>query len=347
MQKLDTFLTTGGAGNPGWTAEDADGSGNSLDTTNGVWAISKAGSGSQLVQIAAQWDTGTPDNLGLYQYYDSSGVGNYVRANNPWGQIKDSGNGYAGTSNSNLDDERHAPIENSPLQYWAFTGDTYAHIVVEIASGEYVHFGFGILDMFNDWTGGEYCYGQRFQGGVGTDVALQDKSTHLLDATCKGTSSPDMAQQAATLRCEGMTDSPAGGLWAVCMGNQGASDLGNDRQSTPKGRIHVSGGFRAHSHALMFGSFAGTITQGLIPTYPIVAYHWDRDISGSSTMVDSIAPLGAMKDVRGINIRNFNGGDEVTIGSDTWVVFPSLKKGESGGLTNTTGYQGIMYKKST
>lgn len=347
LTKLDTFLTTGGAGNPGWTAEDTDGLGNSLNTTTGVWAISKAGTGSDVVQIAAQYDAGgTEGRFGLYQYYDSSGTGSYVRADDPWGQVGDSGNGYAGTTNSALAGARHVTIGLSPIQYWCFTGDTYVHVVVEVAVGEFVHFGFGILDKFNDWDGGEYCYGYRYDDGGTSNVAIRDDTTTLLDGNAKD-DVEDMELQAATMRLEGMTDSPSGGLWAVCMGNQASGSLGNDRQSTPKARIHVSGGFRAGSHATMFGSFGGLITQGLIPTYPIVVYHWDRDISGSSTMSGSIAPLGAMKDVRGVSLHNFAARDEVTIGSDDWVIFPARKRDDGGDLEDSTGYQGICYKKST
>jgi hypothetical protein len=164
LESLQGFLTTGGAGNPGWTDENAGGGTYlGVDTTNGEWAVSKSAGGTNYIQVAGQWATGSPQFLGLYQYYNTGGPGSYVDGSRPWGQSNDSGNGYSGgtITNANLDDERYVLIGNSPIRYWCFTGDTYAHVVVETSSGVYVHFGFGLLDKFNDWTGGEYCYGHR------------------------------------------------------------------------------------------------------------------------------------------------------------------------------------------
>ncbi len=339
ISKLNTFLTTAGAGNPGWTADVHD-------AGNGRWAISKNDGGSQDVEVAFQWDTTTPNALGIYQYHTGLGAGNYNSGGGtvPYDQDGDSGNGAASTTDATLLTARHADIGDTPLQYWCFVGDTYVHIVVETAADVFAHFGFGVLNKFNDWTGGEYCYGQKFQGGTNNTVAMQARSTTLLDGYSTGTSPDAMQFYVATVHCEGMTDTPTSGLWAIVSANQ--STIGNDRQGTPRARIQFLGGFRAGANGTPFGDFIGTITLGHVPTYPIVCYHWDRDISGSSTQSGSIAIMGAMKDVRGVNMRNFLAGDTVTIGSDTWHLFPSRKRWATGALNETSAYQGIMYKEN-
>ncbi|MDX1488564.1 MAG: hypothetical protein R3268_10210, partial [Acidiferrobacterales bacterium] len=76
----------------------------------------------------------------------------------------------------------------------------------------------------------------------------------------------------------------------------------------------------------------------LIPLYPLNVYY--RPPSPST----DIYPLLQMPDVRGINIRHYVGGDEITVGADTWTVFPTREKGQG---TNATAYQGIAYKKVT
>ena len=348
MTKLDTFLTTGGAGNPGWTAEDVDGLGNSLDTSTGEWAISIS-DGTEDCEIAAQWDTGSPNNLGLYQYFSGSGPGNYNNANSPWAQTGDSGNGAASTADATLGTGRHAPITNTPTQFWCFAGDTsageyYAHVVVELSNGlDYVHFGFGIAEKTNDFTGGAYCYGYRWSNISATNV----ENTILLDGLANGSApGPDMEDYVATIHLEGMTDSPASGLWAVWMGSQGATALGQDRQAVPVDRIHVIGGHRSSTHANFFGVLAGSIVQGLVPTYPIVGAHFDRDVSGSSTQANSLAaPMFIMKDVRAFNMRNFAPGQTITIGSDTWHVFPTKRFGASSNHPES-GHAGILYKEN-
>jgi len=340
ISKLNTFLTTGGGGNPGWTADRHV-------PASGEWAISKNDGGSNDVEVAFQWDTATPDNLGIYQYRSGSGAGNYNTGVAPYAQANDSGNGAASTSNATLETARYVEITNTPTQYWCFTGDTYAHIVIELSGGaDYRHFGFGVLDKINDWTGGEYCYGWKFLSSPTTDVAIQARSTMLLDGLCAGTSPDAMQNFCATMHIEGMTDTPTSGLWGVFMGNQGSANLGNDRQSTPRGRIHLTHGFRNGIWAKGFGDFIGTQNMGYVPTYPITITHWDRDISGSSSQADSLSPpLGSMKDVRGVSLENFSAKETVTISGDTWHIFPSAKR-YSGTLQGTTGYQGIMYKEN-
>ena len=70
VSKLNTFLTTGGGGNPAWTADRHV-------PASGEFAISKAALGTNTndIQVAFQWDTATPDNLGVYQYNHASGAG--------------------------------------------------------------------------------------------------------------------------------------------------------------------------------------------------------------------------------------------------------------------------------
>lgn len=347
LTKLDTFLTTGGAGNPGWTAEDVDGAANSLDTAAGEWAISKTESGEDC-EFVAWWDTATPNNLALGQYYTGSGPGNYNNGADPWAQTGDSGNGDASKSNTTIQDGRFARITGSPEFYWCFAAESeaYAHVVVRVGTLDYIHFGFGVLNKFNDWTGGAYCYGYEYLGGQVTDVALQTRSTCLLDGVAASAGGTDMEDFVATLHIENMPNQPGSGLWAVHMGHQTGGNSGNnyllgqDRQGTPEDRIQTVGGFRDGIVAASFGQAAGAVTTGRLTAYPIVIAHSDRDDS------DTLRPLGYMNDVMGVNLRQFSAEDTTIIGSDTWHIFPTRRRGVTGALTDTTGLQGIMYKEN-
>lgn len=323
--KLNTFLK----GTPGWTTHEANFAG-------GEWAARKTPAGID-IGIATQWDTAGPNHLGIYQWHGAA----YNTGNAPWAQNDDSGNGAASTSNASLVLQRFAGISDSPEKLWVFEDDHYFHAVVRwpfSGSDVYTHFGAGILDKYNDWTGGEYVYGGRAQLGTASDVAILAGSTNILDGIVNGAT---MELNAATIRMESMADQVAGGKYAVHMGNQGSGSLGNDRQSSPKARIHTAGGFRAGPGVSAWGQFAGTLAAGLLPGYPFNVFHWNR------TTGNVHGPLGVVKDVRGINIKNYTVGQELNIGGDIWIVFPSFKKWVSGSLSGTTGYQGIMYKKIT
>ena len=228
-------------------------------------------------------------------------------------------------------------------QYWAFEEDHYFHVVVESSSGQFRHFGAGQLSKFGDWTGGTYVYGQRIAGTSTSQVGLQLVDTSLLDGIAMDGINPttnDMELYVATLHCEGLPGQVASGKYAVHMGNQASGNLGNDRQSTPIARSHFVGGHRGGPWARVLSRFEGSDLSGHLPMYPIGSMYWRR---GNS---DAYGPMGVMKDVRGVSIRDYVGGQELTIGGDTWVIFPVRTKWSgSGAHTSTTDYQGIAYKK--
>ena len=349
---LDTFLGTAGGGNPAWDGgDDVDGVGNTLDTTAGEWALSKIAQGTNTpdIQVAFQWDTASPNALGIYQYLHASGAGNFnnLRAG-PWDQDNDSGNGAASTTDATLLTARSVPLSNTPQRYWAFTGTTpaeYVHIVVRVNATDYVHFGWGELEKFNDWNGGCYAYGFRQQLVVNQNQTIQTGTSILLDGVANDGSSPNptngMELFMATIQADGLPQQAAAGLWSVVGGNQ--ADTGLDRQSngggTDTARVFMVGGYRGNELARSIGGLGVTPDQGFLPAYPIMIWYWNRV---PSTVY---GPIGVMPDVQGANIAEFSAGDEVVIGSDTWVLFPAFNKG-LGNEIGSTKHQGMMYKRN-
>lgn len=330
ISKLNTFLS----GTPGWTTNHIPAS--------GVFAARKTGAGFD-IGFASQWDTTSPGNLGVYQWHNAA----YNTGVSPWAQTNDSGNGAASTTNATLATARHVAITNTPLQFWCFEDDNYFHCVVQVTTSIFVHFGAGVMDKFNDWTGGEYVYGHRRDTLFGGSTAISaGNSTYLLDGRLTDTSpglDAGAELHAATIRAEGLAGQGGSERWCVSMGNQPSANLGNDRQGSPQPRRHWMGGYRGGLHAKSLGLFRATLGRGLCPIYPIVSYYWRRS-------PDQVyGPMGVMKDVRGANIRDFAAGDEVTVGSDVWVVFPSGQKALSDLFSDPgyAGYQGIAYRKVT
>ena len=337
ITKLDSWMATNG-----WTSEHLDVT--TTATTGGEWAMRRT-AGATNIRFAASWDSENAGvNLALYQYVDQ----NYVIASRPWGQANDSGNGFAGsTPDSSIEDARHVVLAAAPLQYWAFEDVDYTHIVVEVSDGRYVHFGWGILEKYGDWTGGEYCYGQvnsllpYTSGLIAGDSVSYHLDGHLNDNSGEGyVSGTELL--AATIHAEGLPNQTVNGQWCISAGGKTSASVqatfGNDRQAVPVARHMFIDGLRAGVPCETFNRHAqGTDISGHHAMWELAPRYYD-DSTG-----DVYGPMGRVLDVRGINVANWTGGDEILQGGDTWVIFPAQVKWVSG--AQTSGNLGIAYKK--
>lgn len=272
--------------------------------------------------VSFRWDTGTPANAGIYHALAFSGSGT-----DPGNHTDDSGQGVISGTNATIGTGRHVPLVNSSARYWFFEDDFYIHIVQEFGANEFRHFGFGRLDKFGDnWTGDEYAYGWRYDPAGGTSSsAVRTPSSMLLDGLL------NTVAFAADVHMVGIPGQAAG-KWGVI---GGVLTPGNDRGGTA--RTLVYGGYRGNTVARAFGRWGSNNQQGLVSLYPINIFAKEA----SNTRVYN---LGSMKDVRGVSLQFFNGADEVIIGSDTWIFFPSRSRADTA-TANKTVWQGIAYKK--
>lgn len=312
MADLISQLFTFATGTPGWTQDQ-------LATGSGQAALHKGN-----CYVSFRWNTTTPLPLGIYQALG------YTGGNQPGAHPNDSGNGAVSSTNSVLTTERCVnDLGNGAFpSYFFFTdaAQTYIHVVVEITTNVFRHFGFGNITKVGDWTGGEYCYGDYW--------ASQDPQTNsnssLLDGLFGDSSN---RERAATIHVEGLTGQSGASKWGEVSGINSAPSTDTAGNS----RILVNGGYRSGPIASNFGSFAAGVTSGLIPMYPIGLFY--RRISTTDAYF-----LGFMPDVRGVNIGFINPKDEITIGSDVWKFFPLAQK-TTANVTNRTYNSGIAYKK--
>jgi hypothetical protein len=309
MTKLSTFAVANG-----WTEDHVEA--NQLFLTKST------------VSVSFCWATSSPTVVGIFQQLA------FLNAStDPGSHTDDSGNGSFSTTDTTVDNERHVIIPDTGGTYWFFEQDTYLHIVIERGAGtqSFSHFGFGILNKEGTWTGGEYCYGMLRTGTTGTSALASSANYSFgLDALAAGTT-PD--SHCATMHMEGMPNQAGSGKWGLVWGG-GTATL---TDTAAVARANVSGGFRGGPIARAYGRFGGSPIDGLIPMYPIGT--WYDDPSNARWYY-----LGSQPDVRGVSIESFTGGQEVVIGSDTWVMFPVRYKtatGASGGTRNL----GIAYKK--
>lgn len=323
LSKIDTFATTT---HGGWTA----GYSPNPNTTNGWFELHKGSLSASFKYV--------PGGGGLHlSCHQASGYINTSTA--PGEHTADSGNGYNGTSTghseANLLSERCVRDLGDGIfpSYHLFADDVdqdYIHVVVEATTGMFRHFGFGLLDKFGDnWTGGEYLYG-HYHDIATTAIATDPNHQTLLDALG---GSGDVIR-AGTVRIASGLANQGAAVWGVSAALASASLL-TDSASNVRRQIH--GGYRAGIEARGFGNVIGNSSSGVVPLYSIPAYY--RDPNNARVYL-----LGYMPDIRAFNTRNFEPGEEVTVGSDTWVMFPvSIKTTAS--VAYRSLYSGIAYRK--
>lgn len=317
ISKVDTFMVANG-----WTQDQ-------LDTGANQAAWSK-----NSVFVSVAW--ATTASTGEMSIHQATG---YSGGNRPGTHTGDSGNGYntgASPTEVNILTERGVQgIGNGPFpSYHIFeqdSGPAHVYVVVEISSEIFRHFGWGEADKTGDWSGGEFAYGSRHT----VSSAVSNSNVCLLDGLFLDTSGEN-ERRAATMRISGMPNQPGGSVWGQVWGADG-STIPDDTASNAK--INIQGGFRSGPIARALGWVKAGTTSGLIPGYPIALW-WNDEVN------DFVYFLGYMANVRGVNIETIAPGQEVVIGSDTWVFFPTAQKTLVTG-SNRSYHQGLMYKKVT
>jgi len=327
LVKLQTFAVT-----HGWNADDSAGS------SSDKLALSK---GNAFVSF--RYDSSDTTGAQIVSVHQATG---HTPAALPGDHPGDSGNGYNQTSSvsaANLDNGRHVDLGLSPDEldntYHFFEQDAseaYIHVVVVRTDGQHRHFGFGdSITKFGVWTGGAYAYGHF----MGTSNLARSTSFHscLLDgAFASSSSNVDMA---ATIRIAGFPGENAASVWGEIMAAKEV-DTANDSAGNPKFRIQ--GGYRGGPVVDALGGFAVGRTNGFINLIPI---HLFAYVAGTP---NKAYRTGELQDVRGIILDGIAPGEELLIGTETWVCFPSVKK-STGALVGEdySLYQGIAYRKET
>lgn len=177
-------------------------------------------------------------------------------------------------------------INSTILKSWFFTGDTYCHIVVEVASGYFQQAGFGRLTpafsfSSSDLTG-SFCYGNN--GTTWSSLTTSDST--LMSRLSLGDYSRNTIRQKAT----------SGNLWsqAYCLNESSTSYLSYYIE-----RYYNSTGDR--------------------PIFPINVSV--VNLPDTPTLIDTYI-IGSIPGMRMFNSLNLVNASELTIGSDVWVKFP-------------------------
>jgi hypothetical protein len=329
ITKLDTFLVANG-----WTQDDLDDG--ATVASEGLAAWNK-----NSIYVSVKWNATTPLHLGIHQALG------HTPGNDPGAHPNDSGNGYNGVNpylSTNIETERCVnEIGDGPYASYHFfeqdSGPAYVHVVVEIQSEIFRHFGWGELDKFNDWTGGEYCYGHFQQHTTTTSIntAINNQNSLLIDGIFAATTA--VAAKAATIHAEGLPHQGASEKWLAGLGGVSADGDVDFQDTSGQDKRIAFGGARGGPIMWPLGNFRSDISTGHIPLIPMAIF--TRDFTNEFAYF-----LGQIADVRAVNMFNFASGQEVTIGSDTWVLFPQARRTEDN-VFSRTYYAGLAYKKVT
>lgn len=338
FSKLETFITT-----HGWTVDRAH---NAASPYTKQPAYHK---NSCYVQF--RYDGTSPGALdptvGVYQ---STGFSATQKSGN---HTNDSGSGYytAGTPTFSLLKSVRCIYEcgDGPFEYWFFERDDggsgvyYVHVVIKVRPNEYRHFGFGLIDKFGDWdtgSGGEYVYGHRMED----DGYSNTVTSFLLDGGT-GNANTEGYDSPATMRLVSFPGAEQSvSPWCVIFGNPQYQNSSN-RDRANNFRNQAIGGMRLGPFSRAFGIFRGYPGfTGMVPTVPNGLW-----LAQPQTGIKRLFFIGWHADTRFLNIGDFEDEEEVTIGSDTWVMFPLQKRSnQQGGPTNETSLRGgVAYRKDT
>lgn len=213
------------------------------------------------------------------------------------------------------------------IAYHAFadaTGD-YAHFVVEITAGTFRHLSFGELSKFGVYGGGHYIslsYADTSQNYI----HLSDSGYHVYPFDGAGNTSATVGWAVSA-----NVDTKA---WRnVFTPNAAEASVFN---ATCCGQRHGM-----HDHLLRYSQpNTFNLTTPLLPIYVFA--------ERQNPSTGDLAPIGFVKDVRSVWMQAYSDGQEITLGSDVWKIFPSIRR--TGSASSTDGKQnsylyGVAYKK--
>jgi hypothetical protein len=155
---------------------------------------------------------------------------------------------------------------------------------------------------------------------------------------CGVENSPDVSDGGV----HGRIRNSAGNFNTASAITKSVGDVNNGADAVLFGAGWVTGYDKALGTTL-FASDPTFTTDGvaLVPIYVMLCSDFSSDLRW--------APVGQVPDVFRVNMKNLDAEQEITVGSDTYTVFPMMNKDSANTLDNEgySGYEGLAYKKIT
>lgn len=210
---------------------------------------------------------------------------------------------------------------------WIFGANSpsYWHLVAEISSGVFRHMWVGELSpKVGTWTGGAY-YGAQFWDLTPSTIDQPDSAGHRMPMDSRGGS----GSRTTTVHCATLT--PTSNWLEV--GTTIDAVLNSVQRAAAEGF-----GVRGNLGNNDWFNTGVSALSGISYFSPIGCFY--RDLSDNP---DSYHHLGFVPDVKSVNMESIDPASTITIGGDTYRVFPmSAKNGAD--ATNNSGVHGLAYR---
>lgn len=263
-----------------------------------------------------------------------------------------------------------------PFQaYWLFgpTDASYIHCVVKVSSRQYRHFHVGLLSgLHSDLDAASFYVTGHFWGMLDPDAH------HDGLAATQGEHAPYNQVHRTPFGCNDRGNDTIGpfaqfrGQWIYAPGlNDGNGPSGEDidwyhmigkDDLTSQGHFGTIskpvGGVNSANNAVIFGvgaisgyadglgaclfSADRTFSSNAVPLIPIYV-----GVNVPFAADDRLGVIAQVPDVFRVNMRSLSAEQEITVGGDTYVVFPLMNKDSENTLDGEgySGYEGLAYKK--
>lgn len=324
MTQLSTFAQANGWTQDGFTAEGANG-GRLLLSKNAIfvaWVWFEATDGGVM---ACAMNTSNDDTA------------------DPWLSTGDDGAMYSNPDGfpASIDSRRCVNQFAGPhVAYWFFENDSnpaYIHVVVEVDTNRFRHFGFGELEKIGDWAGGEYSYGHFWAQGT-TSIDDPANGAHAYGLGDGG--SPNNTNYAASMKAQGLDEMIAldGGSTWMMLNGAGSWPASIDRAGTDRGR--GMGSSRQGGAGSGFAHYRLSQLTAFKPLIPQPVF-----MANTSLAPDQVMLLGTQPDVRMVNMANIEPGEVLTVAGEDWYCFPWVVKKRDLDNTEESWNAGTAYRR--
>lgn len=328
MSELHAFCTNGASGYPGYTAETAVIS----DGTGTRFHISKTGTSKYLFNFRSFVGEAPPGTFSTQTgIFMNAGIGNYNSSATPWcnqtGVLRYNVTNYLLSGINTLNS---ISIVSSHFFYFKENNNyDVIYVIVEGPAGTYQRLMFGIMEttsLHNSWSGNAPL-GMFYSGSVPQTNSSASFSTSFL-----GGQDPT----------GGWNSGHPSGAAYVSIPNDGGTYTGwasgdfSITQNLFSPRVPQVFDMSMKMNSIFMCS--PNTFNSMPPLYPVTvcATTVTESTMGSTT---PWYPIGTLPFLYTLNISNINPGGVVTIGSDTYKVFPFIRKTDPVSVTAGSSFR--------
>lgn len=208
----------------------------------------------------------------------------------------------------------------------------HIHAILEAnTAGMFYHMSFGLIDEIEAFPGGTYYDGTHWYASATTNMnSYTTLSRPLFDNGDNSNVTYTLNEQGG-FRCDIAADGLADMWWVFSQDTSSTVDRSATSGVAPPGSSWCTLGWLVNMDTNAFSN------RSIFHRIPAFVHR------GGGYM----SQVGSFPNVRFCNVSKFVPAEEITIGSDTWKVFPMIRKGThpGGAAAPYSGNYGYAYKK--